>query len=95
MVEFADVRILALGVLNKPRSSLTVNRNARILLHPPGVQKDSPDADSDEWRSVHSSTSSEERPHIAPPSPVVGMFSSSLMLLVRLSHLVTKREYHR
>ncbi|OBZ76557.1 hypothetical protein A0H81_03858 [Grifola frondosa] len=39
VVEFADVRILALGVLNKPRSSFTVNHNARIFLHPPGTDK--------------------------------------------------------
>ena len=33
------MRILALGVLCKPRSSFIVNDNARILLHPPGVIK--------------------------------------------------------
>ena len=39
MVEFRDVRIIALGVLSKPRSSFSVNQNARHLLHPPGVTK--------------------------------------------------------
>ncbi|PSR93757.1 hypothetical protein PHLCEN_2v4652 [Hermanssonia centrifuga] len=39
VVELADVRIIALGVLNKPRGSTTLNYNARIFLHPPGVEK--------------------------------------------------------
>lgn len=34
---FSDVRVLAIGVLHTPRSSLTVNRNARAFLHPPGI----------------------------------------------------------
>ncbi|KAH7930666.1 hypothetical protein BV22DRAFT_1101626 [Leucogyrophana mollusca] len=38
VVDFADVRVIALGVLNRPRTSLTVNRNARSLLHPPGIE---------------------------------------------------------
>lgn len=37
MVQLADVRILALGVLNRPRSTLTVNPNAHTFLHPPGI----------------------------------------------------------
>ncbi|KAG5728514.1 hypothetical protein E4T56_gene19539 [Termitomyces sp. T112] len=37
VVEFADVRILALGTLNRPRSTLTVNPNAHLFLHPPGI----------------------------------------------------------
>ncbi|EMD40480.1 hypothetical protein CERSUDRAFT_111075 [Gelatoporia subvermispora B] len=40
VVEFADVRIIALGVLHRPRSKLSVNDNARNFLHPPGVQRD-------------------------------------------------------
>ncbi|KAG2156301.1 hypothetical protein DEU56DRAFT_723385 [Suillus clintonianus] len=35
---FADVRVIAIGVLHMPRSSLTVNYNARALLHPPGIE---------------------------------------------------------
>ena len=46
VVEFADVRILAFGVLNAPRSPLTVNRNARRLLQPPGVYPSTTDAAS-------------------------------------------------
>ncbi|TCD67562.1 hypothetical protein EIP91_012259 [Steccherinum ochraceum] len=73
LVEFADVRIIALGVLNRPRSTFTVNRNARILLHPPGIQKDAGDSDSDEWRSVHSTSSSDEQPAAPePPTPIIG-----------------------
>ncbi|KAF7352578.1 hypothetical protein MVEN_01223100 [Mycena venus] len=37
IVQFADVRVLALGTLNRPLSSLTVNCNAKTLLCPPGV----------------------------------------------------------
>ncbi|KAI9513263.1 hypothetical protein F5148DRAFT_286601 [Russula earlei] len=38
VVQLADVRILALGVLNNPRGVFTVNRNARAFLHPPGIE---------------------------------------------------------
>ncbi|OAX44035.1 hypothetical protein K503DRAFT_579751 [Rhizopogon vinicolor AM-OR11-026] len=34
---FSDVRVLAIGVLHTPRSSLTVNRNARAFIQPPGI----------------------------------------------------------
>ena len=44
MVELADVRIIALGVLNKPRGSTTVNTTARDFLHPPGINKNNSDA---------------------------------------------------
>lgn len=37
-MEFADVRILAFGVLNRPRSTLSVNENATTFLCPPGLQ---------------------------------------------------------
>ncbi|GBE79902.1 hypothetical protein BKA93DRAFT_816689 [Sparassis latifolia] len=40
LVEFADVRILAIGVLNHTTTSLFVNPNARELLHPPGIEKE-------------------------------------------------------
>ncbi|KAL7282564.1 hypothetical protein ACG7TL_004035 [Trametes sanguinea] len=39
VVEFRDVRIIVLGVLSKPRSAFSVNQNARLLLHPPGITK--------------------------------------------------------
>ncbi|CDO73759.1 hypothetical protein BN946_scf185015.g87 [Trametes cinnabarina] len=39
VVEFKDVRIIVLGVLSKPRSAFSVNQNARLLLHPPGITK--------------------------------------------------------
>ncbi|KAI0650530.1 hypothetical protein C8Q79DRAFT_900470 [Trametes meyenii] len=39
VVEFKDVRIIALGVLTKPRSAFSVNHNARLFLHPPGITK--------------------------------------------------------
>jgi len=37
VVQLADVRILAFGVLNNPRGAFTINRNARAFLHPPGI----------------------------------------------------------
>ncbi|KAF5358927.1 hypothetical protein D9758_004842 [Tetrapyrgos nigripes] len=37
VVQLQDVRILALGTLNSPRSTLTVNPNAHSFLHPPGI----------------------------------------------------------
>ncbi|KAJ7044591.1 hypothetical protein C8F04DRAFT_591275 [Mycena alexandri] len=40
VVQLADVRVVALGTLNRPRSSLTVNPNAKLFLHPPGVAPD-------------------------------------------------------
>ncbi|KAH8118654.1 hypothetical protein DFH11DRAFT_1568580 [Phellopilus nigrolimitatus] len=60
VVEFADVRILAFGVLCKPRSTFSINENARTLLHPPGIHRDeeeeassiSPRASFDESISV-------------------------------------------
>ncbi|KZT29263.1 hypothetical protein NEOLEDRAFT_1153829 [Neolentinus lepideus HHB14362 ss-1] len=39
VVQFADVRILALGVLNKPKGPFTLNPNAKAILHPPGIEK--------------------------------------------------------
>ncbi|EGO02029.1 hypothetical protein SERLA73DRAFT_104286 [Serpula lacrymans var. lacrymans S7.3] len=38
VVEFPDVRIIALGVLNRPKTQFTVNANARAFLHPPGIE---------------------------------------------------------
>lgn len=38
VVQLADVRIIALGVLNRPRGTFTVNHNARLFLHPPGIE---------------------------------------------------------
>ncbi|KAH7916270.1 hypothetical protein BJ138DRAFT_596179 [Hygrophoropsis aurantiaca] len=62
VVSFQDVRIIALGVLNRPRTSLTVNRNARILLHPPGVEGCENRRISDDDASVNNSpeTSSDQ-----------------------------------
>ncbi|TFY71988.1 hypothetical protein EVG20_g1027 [Dentipellis fragilis] len=39
VVQFADVRIIALGVLNTPERYLSVNTNARAFLHPPGIER--------------------------------------------------------
>jgi len=71
IVEFADVRVIALGVLHKPRSSFTINKNARILLHPPGIEKDEPPTveDSASWHSARSSISSEASQIFSPVPP--------------------------
>lgn len=34
------MRILAFGVLNRPRGKYTINDNARIFLHPPGIERE-------------------------------------------------------
>ncbi|THV08313.1 hypothetical protein K435DRAFT_642027 [Dendrothele bispora CBS 962.96] len=39
VVQLQDVRIIALGTLNSPRSTLTVNPNAHSFLHPPGITR--------------------------------------------------------
>src|SRR5882762_7002995 len=38
VVQLADVRIIALGVLDFPKSAYHVNKNARTFLHPPGLR---------------------------------------------------------
>jgi hypothetical protein len=40
IVELADVRIFAFGTLARPRSDFTVNLNAHLLFHPPGIKGD-------------------------------------------------------
>ncbi|KAI0692261.1 hypothetical protein BC835DRAFT_1416653 [Cytidiella melzeri] len=40
VVELIDIRIIALGVLNKPRGPTSVNSNARLFLHPPGIENE-------------------------------------------------------
>ncbi|KZT71451.1 hypothetical protein DAEQUDRAFT_723958 [Daedalea quercina L-15889] len=42
VVEFADARVLAIGVLSKPRTSFGVNHLAKALLHPSGIDGDIP-----------------------------------------------------
>ncbi|KAK7061946.1 hypothetical protein R3P38DRAFT_2493671 [Favolaschia claudopus] len=47
VVQFADIRVVALGTLNLPRSSLTVNSNAKALLAPSCIRTD--DAEMPLW----------------------------------------------
>lgn len=70
VVEFRDVRIIALGVLSKPRSSFSVNQNARLLLHPPGMTKGDDEVTS--GQAGHVSEGSEESfsPVLETPLPV-------------------------
>jgi len=51
VVSFADVRILAFGTLNKPRSPFSVNPNARIFLHPYGIDAEGASSDDRSDRS--------------------------------------------
>lgn len=37
VIELADVRILALGTITKPRSNFSINPNAHLFLNPPGI----------------------------------------------------------
>ncbi|KAK0230639.1 hypothetical protein IW262DRAFT_1339509 [Armillaria fumosa] len=53
VVTLADVRILAFGTLNRPRSTLMVNPNAHIFLHPPGIEADENDANPRMQRTDH------------------------------------------
>ena len=50
-----------------------MNRNARIFLHPPGIEKDESDreADVDEWQSARSSVASDFSQTIVDPPPTV------------------------
>ncbi|KII94993.1 hypothetical protein PLICRDRAFT_33820 [Plicaturopsis crispa FD-325 SS-3] len=57
VVEFADVRILALGVLNKPRGSFSANPNAHVFLHPPGVDSTDIEGAGDESSALSSNGS--------------------------------------
>ncbi len=34
-----DVRIVAFGTLSLPKTTLSINPNAHILLHPPGIER--------------------------------------------------------
>jgi hypothetical protein len=54
VVEFADVRILAFGVLNKART-MFLNFNAHALLHPPGIEKIILDVNRETGTSIGSS----------------------------------------
>ncbi|THH30697.1 hypothetical protein EUX98_g3509 [Antrodiella citrinella] len=93
LVEFADVRIVALGVLNKPRSNFTVNSNARTLLHPPGIQRDSSDVDSAEWRSVHSTASSEDHPTAQVPEVQPTLIGDLNQVYRRLTYPLPSSSY--
>ncbi|KAH9049652.1 hypothetical protein EDB84DRAFT_1585449 [Lactarius hengduanensis] len=66
VVQLADVRILALGVLNNPRGTFTVNRNARAFLHPPGIEMTSVQV---EGSSGEKSRNGHSYEHLTHPFP--------------------------
>ncbi|KAF9443324.1 hypothetical protein P691DRAFT_738030 [Macrolepiota fuliginosa MF-IS2] len=39
VLELADVRIIAYGTLDRPRTTLDINPNAHMFLHPPGIEQ--------------------------------------------------------
>ncbi|KAI9574780.1 hypothetical protein HD554DRAFT_99870 [Boletus coccyginus] len=47
ILQLMDVRILALGVINRPRTFLMVNRNAHAFLYPPGLEPPNTSVDGD------------------------------------------------
>ncbi|KAK0482074.1 hypothetical protein EDD18DRAFT_1312063 [Armillaria luteobubalina] len=53
VVTLADVRILTFGTLNRPRSTLMVNPNAHVFLHPPGIEADENDTNPRMQRTDH------------------------------------------
>lgn len=68
----ADVRILALGILNK-RTSFLVNKNARELLHPPGIEKTvHEDITIDDASEGSGETFASAQNIIAPQAPIEG-----------------------
>ena len=81
VVEFRDVRIIALGVLSKPRSSFSVNQNARLLLHPPGMTKGDDEVAS--AQAGHVSEGSEESfsPVLETQLPVRAVHRKPLILV--------------
>ena len=70
VVEFRDVRIIALGVLNKPRSSFSINQNARLLLHPPGMTKGDDEVASAQAGHVSEGSDESFSPILEAPLPI-------------------------
>ncbi|KAG0709879.1 hypothetical protein DFH29DRAFT_886232 [Suillus ampliporus] len=69
---FTDVRVIAIGVLHMPRSSLTVNDNARAFLHPPGIEAtDTLGVNlKGNSRALHDSPYGDERDAVSRPTSV-------------------------
>ncbi|KAI0089061.1 hypothetical protein BDY19DRAFT_889736 [Irpex rosettiformis] len=75
-VELTDVRIIALGVLNKPRGPTTVNPNAQLFLHPPGIEKEVPEVPPPALSPNGTEGAVDNHDH--PPIPVGECYCSSL-----------------
>lgn len=71
-------------MLHKPRSSFILNRNARIFLHPPGVEKDESEreAEADEWQSARSSVGSDFSQTIAEPAPATRTYGPYYLVII-------------
>lgn len=72
IVQFADVRILALGVRNAPKTSFSVNENAWRLFHPPSVSlpNEIEDVPADEPDTIGGETGDRNRSVPDPMGPV-------------------------
>ncbi|EJF62387.1 hypothetical protein DICSQDRAFT_104907 [Dichomitus squalens LYAD-421 SS1] len=70
VVEFRDVRIIALGVLSKPRSYFSINQNARLLLHPPGMTKGDDEVASAQAGHVSEGSDESFPPVLETPLPI-------------------------
>jgi hypothetical protein len=79
VVSFADVRILALGVLYRPKTKFLINDNARALLHPPGVEG----SGSDSSRSFASQNKGANR----------NDEGQEILISSKLSYLYDRQEY--
>ena len=65
VVEFADVRVLAFGVLNRP-GTILLNSNSHAFLHPAGIEREIVlDANRDTRKFVGSSKKRRERADIS------------------------------
>ncbi|KAL1946489.1 hypothetical protein VTO73DRAFT_14593 [Trametes versicolor] len=94
VVEFKDVRIIALGVLMKPRSTFSVNPNARLFLHPPGITKGE-DEDAQSSEAVSDGSDESFQSTLEPPVPVRNTYGNPKDLYRQLTHPLPSEAHAR
>ncbi|KAI0353047.1 hypothetical protein OH77DRAFT_1497540 [Trametes cingulata] len=92
VVEFKDVRIIALGVLTKPRSAFSVNHNARLFLHPPGITKGEED-ESTTSGSISDGSDESFQSLLEAPVPVKNHHGNPKDLYRELTHPLPSRSH--